>query len=373
MCRQISWEKKSPVGGQVGDVVSALFFATYPYGGFEQPFYVLAEVKSPQKTFPRAVIFATAALAVLFPLVNVSYLCVTPFTGDAPSSMVLSLFQRISNSNSSRDSRNIDEDSKLGLKSTRAVSAIIALSIFGNLMAQTFTATRVKQEIAKEGILPWSLEIATGSNTVLPKLFSRKHQSYKPTMEHVDDHAEQVPIAATFLHWLIAVTFVLIIGAPLPHTTAYRLLTYFKVFAILITLGSFTVWGLLYLKIDSWVRGPRGRRWYRNVKWKPWLDPLHVVVASLALGFLLFATFAKPSNADQKTPPWWVGPMAGWAITVGSVGWWLGLRFAQWRGRWTLRRQRIPYVEVNEFGEAVQKAEIVECERIPVSWAGQIR
>jgi len=370
MCRQISWEKKTPAGGQFGDIVLALLFATYPYSGFEQPFYVLAEVRRPHKTFPKAVILAMTLATVLFPLVNVSYLCVTPYTGDPQSSMILSLFTRISASNNA--SKNGNGDVEVGLDSTRAVSAILALSIFGNLMAQTFTATRVKQEIAKEGILPWSLEIATSSNTLLSKFFRRVPTGgYSPTLEHVDDHVEQVPMAATLLHWLVEVAFVLGIGIPFPHTTAYRLLTYFKVFGLVITLGAFTVWGLLYLKVDSWARGPKGRQWYRNVQWKPWLDPLHAVVASAALGFLLFATFAKPSDAEKQQPRWWVGPTSGWAITVGSVGWWLGLRFVQWRGRWRLRRERIPYVEVNEFGEAVQKAEVVECERIPVFWARQ--
>src|SRR2546421_8644530 len=38
----------------------------------------------------------------------------------------------------------------------QVLDAIIAFSSLGNIIVQTFTAARVKQEIAKEGILPFS-------------------------------------------------------------------------------------------------------------------------------------------------------------------------------------------------------------------------
>jgi len=55
---------------------------------------------------------------------------------------------------------------------TRIVTIILAFFIFGNIIAQTFTASRVKQEIAKEGILPWSFLFAKGSDTFSARLFS---------------------------------------------------------------------------------------------------------------------------------------------------------------------------------------------------------
>jgi amino acid transporter len=45
------------------------------------------------------------------------------------------------------------------------VDGIIAISIFGNILVATFTAARVNQEIAKEGILPFSLFFATSHPT----------------------------------------------------------------------------------------------------------------------------------------------------------------------------------------------------------------
>src|ERR1700744_3787111 len=37
----------------------------------------------------------------------------------------------------------------------RIFSAFLAISSLGNIIVMTYTAARVKQEIAKEGLLPW--------------------------------------------------------------------------------------------------------------------------------------------------------------------------------------------------------------------------
>lgn len=44
----------------------------------------------------------------------------------------------------------------------RAMTGLVAFSIFGNTLVLTFTAAKVMQEIAEEGILPFSLIFAIG-------------------------------------------------------------------------------------------------------------------------------------------------------------------------------------------------------------------
>src|SRR5947207_934553 len=78
---------------------------------------------------------------------------------------------------------------------SRSMAAVIAFSIFGNLVVMTFTASRVKQEIAKEGILPLSLLLARGHTTFIARIWSKYFPSQK-------EHLEQTPIPALFLHWL---------------------------------------------------------------------------------------------------------------------------------------------------------------------------
>ncbi|KAF2743492.1 amino acid transporter [Sporormia fimetaria CBS 119925] len=356
-CRKISWKNRG-AGGGFGDIVLALFYAMYPYTGFEQPFYVLAEVRQPRKIFAKYVILAMLIVMVLFPLANVGFLCMTPYDGNEglEDNMALALFQRIA-----RDRGELRE----ATGSRQGVSVLLAIFIFGNIMAQTYTASRVKQEIAKEAILPWSLQLASGNNALLSRLLSHGGQ---PAINDINHHLEQVPIAATFLHWAFEILLVLVFGIPLKPSTSYRILTYLKTFSVVGVLGLFTVLGLLFLKLDSHFRRERGRRWYEKVAWRPWSDPLPTAVACAALTFILLATFAPPSvSRSDEELPYWAGPVIGWMVTLLGVLWWLGLRFVQWKGRFELQVRRVPYIEIDHNGEPVQKAEFVEHDRMPVT------
>ncbi|KAH8691770.1 amino acid permease-domain-containing protein [Phaeosphaeriaceae sp. PMI808] len=356
-CRNISWKNKG-AGGDFGDIVLALFYAMYPYTGYEQPFYVLAEVKRPRKIFAKSVIWAMLGVMVLFPLTNVGYLCAIPYTDNASlkdvDNMALALIQRIA-----RDRGEAHD----GMASKRAGSVIQALFIFGNIMAQTFTASRVKQEIAKEYILPWSLQLASSNDSLLSRLNSKNRQ---PAINDINHHLEQVPIAATFLHWIFEVLLVLLFSIRIKPSTQYRLLTYCYVFSIIGVLGFFTVLGLLSLKLDSLIRGPAGRRWSEKVAWRPYLDPLPTLVACAALGFIIFATFAPAILRPGEELPYWGKPVIGWVVLLLGVMWWLGLVFVQWKGRWELVRERIPYIEIDHKGEPVLKADFVQHEKVPI-------
>ena len=97
------------------------------------------------------------------------------------------------------------------------------------------------------------------------------------------------------------------------------------------------------------------------------LDPLPAVLATAALAVLLFAAFASPSAKQPNSLPWWVGPTAGWLSGALGVLWWLGLRFIQWKGRWELHTSRVPLIEIDGEGNAIQRVELVEHKRIPVN------
>ncbi len=394
-CRQISWEPvQKSEAGTIGDISLALFFAMYPYTGYEQPFYVLSEVARPQKTFAKATNLAMLSVLLLFPLVNVSYLCMIPYTGNAdlPENMVIRFIEILSGWK--RDSSSSTESPA----AVQAVSVLLAVFIFGNLMAQTYTASRVKQEVAKEGILPWSLFFATGNDTLFSRLKKPKRISPDSIMEmhpyresiaasssrggaggsgaairNLDGHHEQAPFAATFLHWLFEVILLLAIGLSMDvPSQAYGGLTYVYTFVVVGVLGVFTAGGLLYLKIDSWVLGARSRRkWDLKSMWQPWLDPIPAVVATVALTYLLVAAFVPPSWEKQAGWAWWVGPTVGWGSAMLGVLWWCGLRLVQWAGRWELQTQRLPVVEIDEDGQAIQKAELVEHIKVPVE--GKVR
>lgn len=359
-CREISWaNQKDEPPASFADISLALVFSLYPYSGFEQPFYVLAEVRSPKRTFVKATISAMLLALVIFPLANVGYLCVTPYTGEKPPNLVTAMFERISGARQNSESPDH--------RAVRAVSALLAVSISGNIMAQTFTASRVKQEIAKEGILPFSLFFATGSRSWFSRIFENRDRAGF-TIHDIEHHPEQVPATATLLHWIGEVIFILLFGIILGPDRGYNVLTAIKTATLLGILGLFTSAGLLYLKLDAWVhrKTGRGRQWATHVRWKPPLSPLHAIVATAAMALMVFAPFAKPS-LEISSAPYWVGPATAWAAVAAAVAWWAWLMIDQAKKREFIHVTRRPFLEREGVdGELVVKAEIVKVERIPV-------
>ncbi|KAK5652423.1 hypothetical protein OQA88_10465 [Cercophora sp. LCS_1] len=360
-CKKIVWQSQGE-GGKVGDIILSLFYATYPYTGYEQPFYVLAEVRQPKRLFAKSVMWTMASLIVVYTLINTSYLCMNPYEGslednkDYSTNAAINFFYKLSKDRSDAHRERV----------VQGISAMLAVFIFGNLLAQTYTASRVKQEIAKEGILPKSLWFAASKNTLVARWF----QSINP---------EQAPFAATALHWGVEVVLVLSVGLSLSPNKAYNFLTYIYTFVIVGLLGFLTVCGLLYLKIDAWWRseprrvdaemGPNqgkhiGRGWSVKREWKPWLDPLPCIFAVAVLGFLLFGAFTKPSGMKSDDLEWWVMPLVGWLSLLVGVVWWLGLEVQQWRGGYRIKRKRVTYVEQLEEEDPVQTAELVIVDKI---------
>jgi amino acid transporter len=372
---KIDFDKKTSFKstGDIGSFVESFLFAIYPYTGFEQPFYVLSEVANPRKVFPRAAITAMLTTIILYMLVNISYFCVVPKetyteTSESTIDMAGAFFHDLF-------------DSTYGPHAAiRAMAALIAFSIFGNLLVLTFTAARVKQEIAKEGILPKSLFFATGYTTPWARFRNRSRSSPIADAEDnfdLETHLEKTPMAALALHWFSSI-FLILITAMLQPATAYSFLVTLYSYVNVAVLGSLTGGGLLYLKIDSWLRKEGGRNWYSKVQWTPFLDPLPAIVYFSAMAFLAFAAFAKPANtspfAEKVTQyAWYLVPAIGLSSLLWGVLWWFGLELAQWKGRFGIQVSRIPYLDKDSDGNYVQRVELVEHGRLYTSRQGDGR
>lgn len=160
----------------------------------------------------------------------------------------------------------------------RIMQGAIALAIFGNskmsgscnaqlriltnatVVVMTFTASRVKQEIAKEGILPFSLIFATGKTTPIAWLqsrFSRKRANTNASedgIENLPNPLEQSPMAALVLHWLSSLLLIAV-TAGLTTATAYSFLVELYSYVLVVFIGFWTATGLLYCKFvrRDWV------------------------------------------------------------------------------------------------------------------------
>lgn len=152
----------------------------------------------------------------------------------------------------------------------RVMSGMIALSIFGNLVIMTFTASRgtslapiltsslivhcntVKQEIAKEGVLPFSKFFAMSNITPFAWM---KGKAQLPSSSEED---ERSPMPALFLHWVFTMLLIAATSSLAP-SVAYQVLVSLYSYTIVAMGGFLTAGGLLYL---HWVKGSE---WTDNI------------------------------------------------------------------------------------------------------------
>ena len=256
------------MGGGVYNYASALLRVVYSYKGWENANYVLGELRHPQKTLSIAAPVAIGGVMTLYVLANVAYFAAIPKTDLANSGVtVAGLFFRNVFGNSA---------------GARALPVFVAISNLGNVLAVSFAHARVNQELAKEGILP----------------FSRFFASNKPF---------NAPAASLFLHWIVTL---IVLIAP-PSGEAYEfivdLYTYPGAW-----INTFVAAGLIYLHLN------REREQWNS----PWhsIFPINLIYM-LSNIFLALVPFIPP---DKKTTsyPYYVFPVVGVGVLVLGMVYW---------------------------------------------------
>ncbi|KAL1851095.1 hypothetical protein Daus18300_012642 [Diaporthe australafricana] len=255
-------------GGAYG-YATALLRIVYSYKGWENANYVVGELKNPRRTLAVAAPLAVGGVTVLYVLANVAYFAAIPKSDLAKSEVIVAgLFFR-----------NVFGASAGG----RSLPAFVALSNLGNVLAVAFAHARLNQELAKEGMLP----------------FSKFWASNKPS---------NAPAASLFLHWLITV---IILVAP-PAGPAYNfivdLYTYPGVW-----INGFVAAGLIYLQFK------------KSENWSsPWHTYLPVTLLFLAMNvFLAIVPFIPPTGSwDAEGYPYYIFPVVGVGVLIlGGIYW----------------------------------------------------
>jgi len=125
----------SPSQGVLGPLLTALVPAMLAYNGFQFLGAVGAEVRSPGKIFPWALTLGTAAVVILYVLLNWVYFCVLGFAQVATSQHVASAaMARL-----------------VGDTGARWFTLAMIVSAFGSLHANSLTAPRVPYAMAADG------------------------------------------------------------------------------------------------------------------------------------------------------------------------------------------------------------------------------
>ncbi|KAF7561456.1 hypothetical protein G7046_g2689 [Stylonectria norvegica] len=325
----------------------AIIFAM---SGFEQPNYVMGEISRPRRKHPLAMITGVSIAVVLYMAVNISYMVVVPketqihgVGGVAQSFFELTLGSLSNN--------------RTGI---RIFNAFLAIASMGNIIVMTYTAARVKQEIAKEGILPFAKFFAQNRDVSLGRVlhwFQRKgwfSSILRIRWFSPEEHTEKTPVGAFVLH-VIACTVLIFATWGMEPLSAYTLLTSLSAYVITAFFGTFLGLGILILRFfgppattdaEDTTGQPTAPMTWRQMTGKHINPVVSVVAASIyVVGGLypIITTWIKPSSAITQTVTWWLVPTISWIIIGWGVAWFLGFVAYAWREN--RKRHRVFIVE----------------------------
>ncbi|OAL50310.1 amino acid transporter [Pyrenochaeta sp. DS3sAY3a] len=249
----------------------ALLQVLYSYSGWESANYVLTEVRDAPRTLRIAAPIAVSLVTLFYILANVAYFAASTKNQIANSGVTVAagFFEHVWGPSTFV---------------TRVLPVIISLSSLGNVFAQTFANARVKQEFAKEGVLPFSRFFAS-------------------------DWPMKAPSGGILLHWLFSVALILGPSTNDVYPFVTNLSTYTQSWV-----KFFVGLGLLYLTYSS------------RSDWKTERTTLHAwppttIFWLCSLLFVLFAPFMKNTTLTP-TIPWYVVPTVGCCMfAAGTVYW----------------------------------------------------
>lgn len=220
----------------------------------------------------------------------------------------------------------------------------------------TYTAARVKQEIAKEGILPFGRLVANSiAIPAIPfgRIFGRTSKS----------QPEETPIGALGLHWIISVLLILATGAQKDPRASYTILVNLYSYSIDVFFGLLLGAGLVFLRLSS------SRNWAKKSKAIPWVSFTSGAIFAVANAFPFIASWVPPSGNEKSLNmggPWFAAPTVGWCLIGAGILYWAAFyyfvpRIGDHRGK-ELKVHRILFFH-EEHGYPVQWHE-----RLNFSW-----
>ncbi|KAL2840933.1 amino acid/polyamine transporter I [Aspergillus pseudodeflectus] len=246
---------------------TALFKVLNSFAGWSNAAYVLNEIRDPVRTLKIAAPTGLAICGVLYMLANVAYYAAaTPEEIASSGVTVASYFM----------------EKVFGSAASRALSVLVALSAFGNVMTVTFAQARVNQELAKEGVIPfptfWASSWPFGS-----------------------------PSAGLLLHFIPS----LIVIVAIPFGDAYNFILDLEGYPGSI-INFLVVAGLFYLRwSEPHLHRPFGVWW-----------PVAVFFMA-GQAFQVVAPFIRPPGGKGDTSlPYWLYPVVGIVVLVAGVVYW---------------------------------------------------
>lgn len=312
---------------------------------------VLAEIKHPRKNFALTSLSSVLIIVSVFITLNALYAAIIPReilfgsrSSHKDTDLLPQFFLRtIGTSSTFWPSLSSDPEAH-----TRKIHAICdslrALSAFGNVIVFTFTAAKVKQEVAKEGVLPFSLFFASsytfsfkpGKNFGFRRLPPGSRAGYQL-------HSSRAPAAALGLHWIV--TCVLIIAvvfgtahASLPTEDGFDPVPAYYLFVTAYAYGLDVIWfsviGIAMLYLRLWP----GSRWRYKSPIPHWIGTAAAFLFTITNVFPLVCIWvADPAEKylakSEGVVPWFASQTTALCVVVVSALYWVGFRFYLYQRR----------------------------------------
>ncbi|KAG9250565.1 amino acid permease-domain-containing protein [Emericellopsis atlantica] len=310
----------------------AFYTVVFAYFGFYQPTYVLGEIKNPRKNLPKSIWWGLGIVSTLYLAVNVCYMIVVPPRAQLNNNVAQAFFARIF-------------DDSVAAK--RTISILLAISSFGNIVVWTFTAARMKQEIAKKCFIPFASFFAKNKDLSLGRLLlwleGSKHDKQRKNRRfgflEPANHQEKTPVGALCLHLATCVILILTTFGMTP-SNAYVLLSRLLCYVLAAFCGVFLALGILILRFrgppQTNLDSPEGPG--QPSATKTWAEmtsdtvnpKLSIVcsflylVGNLSLIIMPWIKPRSPAAAAAKPAAWYVVPTISLSIIAFSALWFLG-------------------------------------------------
>jgi amino acid transporter len=114
---------------------SAMLIAMYDFMGYYGICYLAGEVREPQRTIPRSILYSVAVVAVIYALANLSIIAVVPWREAMQSKFIASLFI----------------EKLYGPRAAAAVTALVLWTAFASVFALLFGYSRIPYAAALHG------------------------------------------------------------------------------------------------------------------------------------------------------------------------------------------------------------------------------
>ncbi|KAL2194016.1 amino acid permease-domain-containing protein [Corynascus similis CBS 632.67] len=313
--------------GEANGYAQAFLSIIYAFNGLDQPNYVLGEINKPRRTFPLAMFTGVGTVSLLYMAVNLCYMVVVPATLQSRGSVAQQFFDRTFGVLSSDSA----------LTGRRVFNAFLAISSFGNIVVMTYTAARMKQEIAKQGFLPWAKFFAQNEDVSLGR-FLRWLENHRLNIKFLkaENHSERTPVGALVLHFFSCL--VLIFATyNLDPDDAYKLLSVLIAYLTTAFFGFFLALGILILHFcgppatepdeNQPAQKPVKKTWTEMTRGtvNPRVSITSAFIYLIGNAYPIITTWLPPSRrfGNQKVA-WYLVPVISFCVLGFSALWFLG-------------------------------------------------